>query len=227
MTVPETDFAAFDEDDAAAQLQAVRSLAAGQHRIADLGAGRGRIALPLAHAGASVLAVDDSASALGFDDWTQHDGIQALHEDFLSPHATWNGEGPFDLICCLGNTLSLILESSAVERLFTDAARAIVPGGLLIFDDLPFWGQELRDPDHWPQGCDLNGEQQLAWVPGTSLFAYRRGAEVDRGRLQPGPDERLLRLWSASELDRHALNHGWAPAVHHEAGLIMSFLKEN
>ena len=103
----------------------------------------------------------------------------------------------------------------------------MVPGGLLIFDDVPFWGHELRDPDNWPEGLSPDGAEQLAWVPDTSLFSYRRGEQVDPGRLQPRADERLLRLWSTSELNEYALAEGWAAAVHREEGLIMSFLKEN
>ena len=227
MNAPESDFEVFDEADAAAQLAGVRSLLSGKTRVADLGAGRGRISIPLANGGASVLAVDRSSEALGSDEWSASSNIQFLHEDFLSPDAHWIHAGPFDVICCLGNTLSLLLESSMVGRLFTFASRAVVPGGLLIFDDVPFWGHELRDPDNWPEGLSPDGAEQLAWVPDPSLFSYRRGEQVDPGRLQPRADERLLRLWSTSELNEYALAEGWAAAVHREEGLIMSFLKEN
>ena len=227
MSAPESDFEVFDEEDAAAQLAGVQSLISGTVRIADLGAGHGRISIPLARSGASVLAVDRSSEALGFENWTAVSNIRSLHEDFLSSTPDWIDEGPFDLICCLGNTLSLLLEPSMITRLFAFASQAIMPGGLLIFDDVPFWGQEFRDPEYWPNGLSTDGDQQLAWIPETSLFAYRRGAEVDPERLQPRPEERLLRLWSTSELNEYARVEGWAPAIHREEGLIMSFLKEN
>ena len=125
MTLPDSDFAVFDEEDAAAQCAGVLSLLPPGATVADLGAGHGRIAIPLARRGASVLAVDRSLEALEFEGWTSRQrGITPLHEDFLEAEPAWAGQGPLDLVCCLGNTLSLLLEESQVKHLFALAFRA-------------------------------------------------------------------------------------------------------
>ncbi|MEE2681146.1 MAG: class I SAM-dependent methyltransferase [Planctomycetota bacterium] len=227
MNLPESDFEVFDHDDAAAQLAGVRALASGCARVVDLGAGRGRISVPLASDGALVLAVDRSSAALGSSEWDSAPNIVRLQEDFLDSQPDWIAHGPFDLICCLGNTLNLVLDTDLITRFFDLAFRAAAPGGRLICDDVPFWGEELRDPELWPCGLSLDGRQQLAWTPEGSCFAYRTGRAVDPDRLHPHPEERLLRLWSVSELNEVAIGAGWAPAVHREEGLIMSFLKED
>ena len=152
--------------------------------------------------------------------------IEHLREDFLGSDPEWIAHGPFDLVCCLGNTLNLVLDTAMITRFFAFAYRAAASCGQLICDDVPFWGHELRDPEHWPNGLSPDGREQLAWMPEEALFAYRTGAEVDPSRLQPHPGERLLRLWSVAELNEIALGEGWSPAIHHEEGLIMSFLKE-
>ena len=227
MTIPDSDFAVFDQEDASAQLAGLLELLPAHAKVADLGAGHGRISIPFADQGATVLAVDHSRAALGFEDWTPRPGVQVIHEDFLGPDPHWALSGPLDLVCCVGNTLSLVLEESLLSHLFSMAARATGLHGRLVFDDLPFWGHELRDPRDWPDGISRDGSQQLAWVPDTPLFAYRTGSAVDPTRPRPDFGERMLRLWSATEMNVLAASNGWAPAVHHETGLIMSFLKEN
>ena len=227
MTIPDSDFAVFDDEDASAQRAGVLALLPPGATVADLGAGHGRIAIPLARRGASVFAVDRSREALEFEEWTSRQpGITILHEDFLAAEPAWAGQGPLDLVCCLGNTLSLLLEEAQLNHLFALAFRALAPGGRLLFDDFPFWGEELLDPHEWPGGVSRDGSQQLAWMPDSSLFAFRTGARVDPAHSRPLPGERLLRLWSANELEALASASGWASPVHHESGLLMSFLKE-
>ncbi|MAJ47970.1 MAG: hypothetical protein CBC35_12005 [Planctomycetes bacterium TMED75] len=227
MTVPDSDFAAFDREDAAAQLAGLLELLPDRAQVADLGAGRGRVSIPLADHGASVLAIDHSRAALDFNQWTKRTGVRGIHEDFLGEDPEWVRSGTLDLVCCLGNTLALIHEDSRLSHLFALADQATGPRGRLVFDDLAFWSHELRDPHDWPGGISQDGSQQLAWVPDAPFFAYRTGSEVDSTRPRPDSGERLLRLWSAAEMNDLAVPSGWAPAVHLETGLIMSFLKEN
>ena len=220
---PDGDFAPYDETETTAQLAGVTRYLDSGVRVADLGAGRGRIARPLALGGAQVVAVDSSIPGDSDRRWAEDPGIELIEEDFLGPDPAWLRAGPFDVVCCLGNTINLFLEDDPVERLFELASRSVGEGGVLVLDDVPCWCEELLDPDDWPDGIHRSGTQQLAWVPDSPLFSYRRGTEVDPGSITPGPEERLLRLWSAPELDRIAGGHGWAPSRHLEDDLLMVF----
>ena len=219
----DSDFAPYDEEETAAQLGGIAGYLEPGGRVADLGAGRGRIARPLALGGTMVVAVDSSIPGDGGRRWCADPGIQLIEEDFLGPDPAWLGAGPFDVVCCLGNTINLFLEDDPLERLFELASRAVGEGGVLLLDDVACWCDELLDPGEWPNGIHRSGTQQLAWVPDAPIFSYRRGTEVDPGSRVPGPEERLLRLWSAPELDRLAGLHGWTPSRHLEDDLLMVF----
>ena len=124
------DLRVFDPTDEAAQLQSVLRLVSTGASVVDLGAGGGRIARPLAESGRSVLAVDHSNDALALNSWSERDGIEPLHEDFLAPSSTWQSRGPFEVALCLGNTAALVLEHETMRALFERVSRSLRPDGV-------------------------------------------------------------------------------------------------
>lgn len=223
MKALQDDLQPLDPREGTAQLAQVRALVAPSARVVDLGAGSGRIARPLAQAGCEVLAVESDPSALANGAWTRERGIEPLEEDALQTGATWFTRGPFDAALCLGNTLSLFLRNEQLELLFARIASALRSGGLLLIDDFPIWGWEAVDAGEWPSGISEDAEAQLIWVPGEPIFAFRRGAEVDPDSDHPLPGERLLRLWSLSELTLLAREHGLSAPLHRPEGLLIQF----
>jgi SAM-dependent methyltransferase len=97
----------------------------------DLGAGFGMHAIPLARAGARVLALDESELLLAS---LARNGaglpVQALHAD-LTGFARHLSERP-DLILCMGDTLTHLASPEQVRQLLHDAAQALAPGGTFL-----------------------------------------------------------------------------------------------
>lgn len=94
----------------------------------DLGAGFGMHAIPLARAGARVVAVDSSAHLLG--ELTRLAGglpITTVHDDLLSfrPHLQEKAAAIF----CMGDTLTHLPEHTNVDFLVQEVADALAPGG--------------------------------------------------------------------------------------------------
>lgn len=102
-------------------------LGAVDHAV-DLGAGFGMHAIPLARAGADVLAIDSSEHLLSALS-RGSDGlpIRTVQAD-LSDFAAYVDESP-DLILCMGDTLTHLGSPEDVERLIRAVASALRPGG--------------------------------------------------------------------------------------------------
>ena len=143
---------ALDPEDHARQLEGVLELATVPSRIVDLGAGFGRVAVPLAKAGASVLAVDLDPVVFESGDWSREEGVTTLVEDMLARDATWHQQGLFQAGLCLGNTLALFTRHQELERLFRRIAASLQPGGCFLVDDFPVWGWEAVQAGDWPAG---------------------------------------------------------------------------
>lgn len=206
------------------QLAAVLEHAADHDRAVDLGTGLGRIARPLAANGAcSVLAVDLDPRVLADPVWADAHGVERLEEDFLAEDATWHRRGPFGIASCLGNTLALLTGHDQLARLFDRAAEALRPGGRLLVDDFPVWGWAAVQAGEWPSGLSEDGEAQIVWHPGEPLFAFRSGTAVRAEEPLPLPGERLLRLWSLSELMHFASASGLEGPFHRSDHHMLTF----
>ena len=226
MALPEDDFEVYDSEDSEAQISGVLDLFKPPQRVIDLGAGRGRVALPLIERGVEVLAVDRDAEALDHSSWTEHAGLRRLQEDFLSPEASWFEQGTFDGVLCLGNTLNLVEDEARLEEIFQRARSVLPVGGSFLIDDFPVWGPEMIRSE-WPLGISPDGTQQVVWAPGGRAFAYRTGGEVDSKRRFPEPRERLLHVWTIDELQKIASRSGFRPAEHLEAALMIHFVRSD
>ncbi len=54
--------------------------------------------------------------------------------------------GPYDLILCLGNSLSLLAEEDDLEQFFASAFSALTPGGVVITQTLNYATEAMRRP---------------------------------------------------------------------------------
>src|SRR5262247_4082601 len=96
--------------------------------VVDLGAGFGMHAIPLARAGARVIAVDSSAHLLaeltrlaaGLD-------VTTVHDDLLSFRAHVTAKA--DAVLCMGDTLTHLPEHTHVDFLVQEVHEALAPGG--------------------------------------------------------------------------------------------------
>jgi SAM-dependent methyltransferase len=97
----------------------------------DLGAGFGMHAIPLARAGARVVAIDSSAQLLGELRRLAGDlPITVVQDDLLSFRAHLE-EKP-QLLLCMGDTLTHLPEHTNVDFLIQEAAEALAPGGRFV-----------------------------------------------------------------------------------------------
>lgn len=99
--------------------------------VVDLGAGFGMHAIPLARAGARVLAIDSSAPLL--DELKRLAGdlpITRVCDDLLSFRAHL-AEPPV-LVLCMGDTITHLPEHTNVDFLVQEVADALAPGGCFV-----------------------------------------------------------------------------------------------
>jgi len=99
--------------------------------VVDLGAGFGMHAIPLARAGARVIAVDSSARLL--EELSRLAGglpIATVQDDLLSFRAHLKEKAA--AIFCMGDTLTHLPEHTNVDFLVQEAAEALAPGGRFV-----------------------------------------------------------------------------------------------
>src|SRR5688572_19630097 len=99
--------------------------------VIDLGAGFGMHAIPLARAGARVIAVDSSEQLLGELRRLAGDlSITLVRDDLLSFRAHVNEKA--DLVLCMGDTLTHLPEHTNLDFLIQEVAESLVPGGRFV-----------------------------------------------------------------------------------------------
>ena len=199
-----------DDDETRAQVEGVAArLIAGPGRVLDLGCGTGRVGGMLAAAGHDVTGVDREADH-------RNEFLESIrgrgrfeHLDFTEP-AGLRGlpTGPFDAILLLGNTLTTVRSPVVLRELFLAIATRLDSEGVFAYDDFPFTGWSELTAGNWADGISEDGSMQMIWVPGEPEFVMRAGPEVDDRDLEPRPEERVLRLWSMSELNDAAHRAG-------------------
>lgn len=99
--------------------------------VVDLGAGFGMHAIPLAQAGARVVAIDSSALLLrSLDELRDGAPVRLVCDDLLSfpAHLT----EPPDAIFCMGDTITHLPDESAVDSLVQSAAATLRRGGAFV-----------------------------------------------------------------------------------------------
>jgi SAM-dependent methyltransferase len=103
----------------------------GYQTYLDLGAGSGAHALALLAAGKRVTAVDFDAGLLGElrREGAAHAERLALYEGDLLAFLRHAENRVFDVILCVGDTLTHLASANEVDELFALATRALAPGG--------------------------------------------------------------------------------------------------
>jgi SAM-dependent methyltransferase len=132
-----------------AEIEALDLGLAPRARVVDLGCGFGMHAIPLARAGARVLAVDTSAQLLSELARLAGDlEIERVQDDLLSFRAHLKEKAA--AIFCMGDTVTHLPEHTNLDFLVQEVAEALAPGGrfILSFRDYtePLLGDERFIP---------------------------------------------------------------------------------
>lgn len=114
---------------AANELDALGIAARANGTAVDLGAGFGLHALPLARRGYAVTAIDSCQTLLDELRLRTKELPVTAQAANLSDFTKWVA-GPVDVILCMGDTLTHLPDYSGVERLVSDVARSLAPGGV-------------------------------------------------------------------------------------------------
>jgi len=162
--------------------------------VLDVGAGTGRLAIPLAHAGNTVTAVEISSGMIAvLREKIRQAGLQervevwqGLIQDFDSPHK----HNKFQLVVCLQTVLNYLLETADLERFADVAARHTSPTGHLIID--------LAQRAAMTGGLNTNGAEIHRVVSVHPLGGDRyRISERCRGRLNGNTFSYTANDWTA------------------------------
>lgn len=100
-------------------------------RALELGIGTGRVAIPLAGHGVSVVGIEGSAAMAGQLARKlagQDTAVRTVVGDFADVALS----GPFDLVYCVFNTFFLLLTQAEQVRCFCNVAAALADGGALV-----------------------------------------------------------------------------------------------
>jgi len=114
-----------------AEIKTIHALSPGRSVAVDLGAGFGMHAIPLAHQGFSVIAIDTCSGLL--EELSLHQGIlpiQTVKDDILSFRSHLTTE--VQLVLCMGDTLTHLPDSESVLQLISDIAETVMVGGEFI-----------------------------------------------------------------------------------------------
>ena len=167
-------------------LAALRKAGVGSGSVIDLGCGTGAWALELSRRGYAVLGVDASAAM-----------IRIARR--VAPKATFRRSSldavrlpPCDAVTALGEVLSYVPRHTrrpTVRRWFQRIARAVRPGGMLIFDVLVTGGTPMRYRS-WHSGEDWLVVIDVSEDRERHVLVRRITTFVRRGRSYRRSDER-------------------------------------
>lgn len=191
---------------------------AGGGPVLEVGAGTGRIALPLARAGIAVTAVDASQEMISRlakkTDGLPITPVTADAADYVAPE-------PVALVFAVFNTFFLLADESTQRAFLHNAARSLTPGGTLVIETFaPRPGQRLPDGPHpgvFPVDKDVVLKRHLD--DAVLLFtgerhADRREFHYREVLLRDGQPARVLpgkmRYWEPEDIDALARAAGLA-----------------
>jgi SAM-dependent methyltransferase len=162
-------------------------------RIADFGAGTGRLAIPLAAAGHQVTAIEPSKAMLEqLEAKPVHGRIQTHHAS-LSSYA---GPGGHNLALAVFTVIAYILTPEDIVAAFANAARALNPQGALLID-VP---RPILFGDNHVRRDDLVRIINFTSI-GHNLYRYEESTEL---KTSEGPvsynDQFELRYWTQDEI---------------------------
>ncbi len=208
------------EEDEAQQRALLRLFAPAPKRIIDLGAGSGRTATPLAHAGHAVLAIDNDPDAIAHC----KPPITTRLIDFTTTDADLaHPDGPAHAYLILGNTFLLLHDPLEALRILKQLAIHAAPDALLILDNFcaSLWREVAEG--FWQEGISEDMGMQMIWDTADPVIAIREDDAVDEHDWSIRPTDIRLRLWSLAELRllAHASGQWGAPEVRPDDCLII------
>ena len=114
----------------------------GRAAALDLGAGFGMHSIPLARMGYEVTAVDSSAHLLAtLSDHAAGLAIRTVESDLM--RFVEHCKAPLDLILCMGDTLTHLLDVEVVANLFAAACRLLKSGGRMVLTYRDYTGDPI------------------------------------------------------------------------------------
>jgi SAM-dependent methyltransferase len=125
-----------DVSDVGATVARVADLAASRGgRVLELGAGSGRLAIPLAERGLDVWAVDASAAMIErLQAKPGGDRVHAVVDDMTGLTAPGPADGGFGVVLCAFNTLFNITSTDGQRRCLARARDLLAPDGLVVIE---------------------------------------------------------------------------------------------
>jgi SAM-dependent methyltransferase len=161
-------------------VRALSELAKGRSLL-EVGAGTGRLAIPLAERGLRVTALEASGPMLDRLRAKPHsDLVRVIRGDFR----TCPLEGPYSVIVLAANTLQLLGTSSGQQQALQNLSGALEPKGVLVVEaDMPqlSWaGRHLVVSDVYPGGAAL---QATEFCAGKQTI-FRNSLLVSNGNIQ-------------------------------------------
>lgn len=138
-------------EDVAFYVKLAEHVAAGGGSILEYGIGAGRIAIPMARAGAAVTGVDwsepmlsDLEARLAREEPDVRARVRAVHGDMREVKL----KKRFDLVLCTFNTFLHLYTQSDVEAFLARVRAHLAPGGRFVFDaTVPCPDDLARDPE--------------------------------------------------------------------------------
>ena len=127
----------------------VQMAQAAEGQILDIGCGSGRLVIPIAEAGQTVVGIDNSTDMFAVaQKRIVEDGVPAEHATLIEADVlTWQTEQRFGLIIIGMNTL-MEFSNQTVLDLLKAAAKLLAPGGQIVIDVIqPFIMASLENAD--------------------------------------------------------------------------------
>ncbi|HIA72510.1 MAG TPA: class I SAM-dependent methyltransferase [Phycisphaerales bacterium] len=168
--------------------------------IIDVGCGDGRLLIPMAVAGHTVIGIDcdpgaiSSAAAHCAETNVDAELIDGSLFDVLPLSQ------PVDAIVCCGQTFMLLHDVDEAVKALKLFKQSLRPNGLVILDDIPgdLWLEVAEG--NWANGVNSESTLQLVWAKNDAVFAIREGDLVDAEGWELTEKDTPLRLWTMGAL---------------------------
>ncbi|MEM8606962.1 MAG: class I SAM-dependent methyltransferase [Myxococcota bacterium] len=145
-----------------------RAVCRGAERVVELGCGAGRILMALADQVSDLHGVDSSEETLALARARLPASV-TLHQSDMTTFDVGVG---FDRVLIPFNGIYCLPDIESVRRTFVQAAKALAPGGLLVFDG--YAGDPVHDDEDFEEGFDEEGEVATVHVRGKECQVFER-----------------------------------------------------
>jgi glycine/sarcosine N-methyltransferase len=137
----------------------------GARRVLDVACGTGHHAIALAERGYEVVGTDISAGMVGrARQNAESAGVTATFHQVGFGHLREAVKEPIDALLCLGNSLPSLLSQEALGAALVDMAQVLVPGGLIVIQDLNYDRIWPRRERFMPLVAHRQGEEEWLFL---------------------------------------------------------------